>query len=110
MISVGTIEYSASDFEQDLNSCHKCGKRQVFIRSYVDVFQFNSLPMYPKGKHVTAICRGCNTRIEHGSDPNLTIKMDEAMADLKVPKWFYLGAVLYPGAILAVILFINFVR
>jgi len=110
MISLGTIEYSMSDFEQDLCSCNKCGKSQVFIRTYVRVLQFNSLPMYPKSKNVTAICRSCNTKIEHGSDANLTFKMDEAVDNLKVPKWFYLGGVLYPGAILAVVLFINFIK
>jgi len=110
MISLGTIEYSTSNFEQDLSTCKNCGKDQVFIRTYINVFQFNSLPMYPKTKHVTAICRACNTKIEHGSDANLTFKMDEAVDKTKVPKWFYLGAILYPGAILAIVLFINFIK
>lgn len=106
MINIGTVEYNMNNFDQDLHQCKKCGKNKVFIRTYINVFQFNSLPMYPKGKHAVAICRGCNAKIEYGADTNLSMKMDEAIDKIKAPKWFYLGAILYPSTILAVILFI----
>lgn len=104
MLSLGSIDYNMTDFSQAEEKCPKCSERKVFIQRYVTLFQFNSQPVYPRRKWAKAVCRACGNIVAEGADHHIDQKLETAVADIKIPKWFYMGAILYPLAILGIVL------
>ncbi len=105
---IGTNQYFIHDFEQTLSKCSKCSENGLFIKTGVAYFQVNGLSLFPRYKNAEAQCRSCGEMTKIGEDPNTDHEMNAAMERLVIPKKFYLGAILYPLAIIAVIIFVNY--
>ena len=105
MISLGTRQYNLTDFEQELKTCPSCNEKGIFVSRYVHFFQFNSLPIFARNSFANATCRKCKEQFKPGSNEQINLFLTEAISTIKVPKYLYSGALLYPLAIGSAIAF-----